>query len=120
MSDKRKASYVWGIVAEYLCVIFLVFKGYSILAMRYRNHFGEIDIIAKHGKALAFIEVKARKNKEVAIFSVNQNKQDRVLRAANIFISRHKKYSHLGLRFDLMVVTSWRNIHHIKDAWRLK
>ena len=115
----RRRSYIWGIIAEYICAAFLIFKCYSILAMRYRNNFGEIDIIAKKAKTIVFIEVKARTNQEAAIISVTRNKQERVLRAANSFIAKNAKYSYHDLRFDLMVVTLPINIYHQKNAWGL-
>ena len=113
----RKRSYIWGIIAEYLCAVLLIIKGYSIIALRYRNNFGEIDIIAKKAKIIIFIEVKARSDKESAIISVTKNKQERVLRTADSFIAKNIKYSHHDLRFDLMVVTSVINIYHYKNAW---
>jgi len=114
----RRQSYLWGMVAEYLCVGLLVLKGYSILALRYRNPFGEIDIIAARAGIVAFIEVKARADETQALLSVTPAKQQRLVQAAGAFIAARKKYAHHGLRFDVMMVTSWRKITHLKDAWR--
>jgi putative endonuclease len=114
----RRRSYLWGMVAEYLCMGVLMLKGYSVLARRYRNPFGEIDVIAVRGDIVAFIEVKARTRHDEALASVTPAKQQRLLRAASGFIAAHKKYAHHGLRFDVMMVTSPWNITHLKDAWR--
>jgi putative endonuclease len=71
----HKRSHYWGIVAEHICIIALIIKGYSVLSLRYRNVHGEIDIIAAKNKLIVFIEVKARTNKDAALLSVgNQNK----------------------------------------------
>ncbi len=117
-SSHRKRSQIWGHVAEYLCMAFLVLKGYGILARRYRNPQGEIDIIATRGKQVIFIEVKARTEQAAALFSVTPAKQRRILQAASGFIAAHTYYAHHGLRFDVMVVTSPWKIYHLKDAWR--
>jgi len=118
--NKKTASYQWGITAEYLCSAFLILKGYSILALRYRNFQGEVDIIAARGKTLAFIEVKARQSKEDALYSVTPQKQYIIRQAAAGFIATHQKYTHHDLRFDVMVVTSPFKIYHLKDAWRFE
>jgi len=114
----RRQSYLWGHIAEYLCIILLLGKGYSILARRYRNTSGEIDIIAARGSLIVFIEVKARADRAAALLSVTPVKQQRVLRAASGYIASNAKYAHHGLRFDMMVVTSLLRIYHLKDAWR--
>jgi putative endonuclease len=63
MPKKNKVkAYKLGHFAEFLAVIFLFLKGYSILQRRYRSPFGEIDLIAKRGQTMIFCEVKARKN----------------------------------------------------------
>lgn len=118
VSQHRRRSYHWGIIAELLCILFLIIKGYSILAKRYRNHCGEIDIIASRGKVVAFIEVKARAEKEVALASISITKQQRLVQTASGFIvSRQKKYVRHDLRFDVMVVTSPFRIYHLTNAW---
>lgn len=118
-SSNRRRSHLRGIVAEYLCAGFLILKGYSILKMRYRNYSGEIDIIAVKKKMIIFIEVKARQDKDAALYSVTPAKQEIVSRAASIFIASHTKYTSHSLRFDVMVVTSLAKIYHLKDAWRV-
>jgi putative endonuclease len=115
---ERKKSYHWGIIAEYLCAAYLILKGYNILRLRYRNHAGEIDIIAAKGKLIIFTEVKARKSKEDALFSVTPAKQQILINSASGFIATNQKYAHHSLRFDMMVVTSPVKIYHLKDAWR--
>lgn len=118
-SSKKEKAYLRGILAEYACAGYLLLKGYSILYMRYRNVGGEIDIIAKKGRTVIFTEVKARAAKEAALHSITPTKQQVLIRAAEGFLATHKKYFQHDLRFDVMVVTSPANIHHIKDAWRL-
>lgn len=115
---RRRRSHLWGMVAEYLCVLLLLCKGYSILFMRHRNKMGEIDIIAARGRLLAFIEVKARASETDALESVTAEKQRRIARAAQAFVATHASHMQHDLRFDVMVVTSPWKISHLKNAWR--
>lgn len=114
----RKRSHGWGIVAEYLCAGLLMLKGYGILALRHRNRYGEIDILAARGRTLICVEVKARAARGAALESVTADKRERLARAVASYVATHAKYAHHGLRFDVMVVTSPCNIHHLRDAWR--
>lgn len=119
--DGRRRSYLRGIVAEYWCAGWLLLKGYRIIKMRYRNRQGEIDIIAARGNTLVFTEVKARPNREAALYSVTPAKQRIIARAASGFMAAHEKYSHnTGLRFDVMVVTSRLQIYHLENAWSIQ
>jgi putative endonuclease len=117
--NARKHSYLWGVVAEYLCAGLLILKGYGILRLRYRNAFGEIDIIASSGNTIIFSEVKAREHQDAALYSVTQTKQRVITNAAQGFLATHPQYAHHDLRFDVMVVTSFMHIYHLKEAWRL-
>ncbi len=116
MRDRRR-SQSWGIVAEYLCIALLLVKGYTILERRHRNYGGEIDIIARRGKVLAFIEAKARAEEKAALESITADKRRRLARAAESFVARHARYAQLDLRFDVMVITSPLKIRHLQDAW---
>ncbi|MEZ5759409.1 MAG: YraN family protein [Emcibacteraceae bacterium] len=56
----KKKAYKWGQLAELFASLMLRFKGYSIVARRYKTRVGEIDIIARKGPLTIFCEVKAR------------------------------------------------------------
>ena len=56
----RRRSERAGRRAEWIGALILTLKGYRILARRFRVHSGEIDLIARRGDVIAFIEVKAR------------------------------------------------------------
>mgnify|MGYP000518667921 CR=1 FL=1 len=82
---RLRTSHNFGKIGEILAIIFLLFKGYKIIAHNHRNYFGEIDIIAKKGKNLVFLEVKSRKK----IFDVRQVvsfwQQKRIVNAGDYF-----------------------------------
>ncbi len=109
---------LWGMAAEYVCILWLLAKGYTILARRHRNYGGEIDVIASRGKVVAFIEVKARASEEAALESVTADKRRRLARAAESFVAHNARYAQHDLRFDVMVITSPWKIRHLQDAWR--
>ncbi|MEE8171337.1 MAG: YraN family protein [Alphaproteobacteria bacterium] len=117
MSGRRRA-YLRGRAAERRCSLLLRLKGWRILARRYRTPVGEIDLIAKRGNIVAAIEIKARRTLAEALEAVTPRQQRRIERAAAAFLSQHPKWSNLGFRFDVMVVTPWRPPKHVTDAWR--
>jgi putative endonuclease len=104
--------------AETLCVWRLRLTGYRIVARRAKSGLGEIDLIARRGKVLAFIEVKARADEASARFAVSQTQSRRIERAALGFIARRPAYARFDLRYDIMVVLPRRWPRHLVDAWR--
>lgn len=91
--------------AEYLAVERLGELGYEILHRNYRCKIGEIDVIAKHGNELVFIEVRSRHSAEALdpIYSINRNKQKKIIRTAQFYLSRFKSLPFC--RFDVVLVT---------------
>lgn len=112
-------------MAEHIAGIYLRCKGYRVLAMRYRNYGGEIDILARRGMTLAVVEVKARKTIEACEYSIPVWKQQKIARAVNGLLGGAGKIAglddlhNLNIRFDAIWVAPWRKPQHIQDAWRL-
>ncbi len=117
MKNKQK-SWRLGMFAETVCIWFLRFKGYRILARRYKTKVGEIDIIASKSGGIFFIEVKARPDLRTGLECISPKQKLRIQHAAQIFLSRTRKKTFNQLRFDVMVVVPWGMPHHLKDAWR--
>jgi putative endonuclease len=120
MKKDKKRAWRWGLIAETLCLWYLRFKGYRILASRYKTKSGEIDIIAIRWGGLAFIEVKARPSLHAGLECISTKQRERIQNAAQIFLSRMRKKDFNQMRFDVMVVVPWRLPYHLKDAWRLE
>lgn len=116
MTDRRKAE-KRGRRGEYLAAAVLMLKGYSILEMRYKTPMGEIDIIARRGKMIAFIEVKARPTVEDAINAVTYKARQRICAAGAAYLSR-KRLSEFDQRYDVIAICPRRWPVHIRDAWR--
>ncbi len=110
-----------GRFAETLCVWSLRLRGWKILARRLTGKrglgVGEIDIVAKRGQVIAFIEVKARARREDALDAVTGAQRLRIARAAEVFLARHPGGETCDIRFDVMTVTRGLPVH-LEDAWR--
>ncbi len=117
---KRKKRRAWrfGRVAETLCAWHLRLRGYRILARGYRVPVGEIDIVARRGRTLAIIEVKARDTFATAAEALGPRQQRRIARAAAAFLKARPGCAGLDVRFDMMVVLPWKLPVHLTDAWR--
>lgn len=117
MSRDRKAAEARGRRGEALAALRLRLAGYTILARRERGPFGEIDLVARRGRVVAFIEVKSH-----AAFGpdgpVAPRQRARIARAAQGFLARRRDLDGLDVRFDLVLVGSWRWPRHVTDAWR--
>jgi putative endonuclease len=114
----RAAAERRGVRAERRCAWLLRLKGWRILARRYRTPVGEIDLIARRGRLLALIEVKARPSEPEALGALSRTQRQRIARAAAVFLSRQPDSSTLSPRFDVMLVRPWRLPRHLADAWR--
>jgi len=121
MSDgttKRRAAVATGLAAESLAAWALRLKGYRVLARRHRNAGGEIDLIARRGKLVAFVEVKARGDLASAAESVSPRQRERIRRAAELFAAGRPDLANCDFRFDAMLVAPGRWPRHIVNAWQ--
>lgn len=113
----RKRAERRGRRSEWLAALWLMLKGYRILALRYRTPAGEIDIIARRGRLVAFVEVKARSSERAAVDAVSTMAHRRIRAAADIWLSRQRDPSALSLRFDVVAVLPGRFPRHLPDAF---
>ncbi len=111
-----------GRFAEASCVAWLRLTGWRILARRLKSKagsgLGEIDIVAKRRRVVAFIEVKARADHARAQESVTALQRQRIARAAHVFAERNALCAECDLRFDVMSVDRHLWPRRITDAWR--
>jgi putative endonuclease len=114
----RRAAYRHGHVAEAAAALLLLAKGYRLLSRRYKTPAGEIDLIAKRGHQLAFVEVKARPSESEGLESVGRFSERRIADAADLWLARHPDAAGLDIRYDMIVVTPWRLPKHVPDAFR--
>lgn len=114
----RQRAYRAGLLAETAAVWWLRFKGYRILAQRYRTPVGEIDVVVARGPVLAAVEVKHRGSAAAAAEAVTATQQQRIVRALEHFLAGHPAFANQALRFDAVLVVPWRWPCHLEDAWR--
>jgi len=117
MSGDRRSGYARGLVAEQMAAWWLRFKGYRIVARRYKTPLGEIDLIARRGSVLAFVEVKARPTLEAGLEAIAAEGYRRIEAAADLYIARHPRLADLTLRFDLVVVPRRGRPVHLPDCF---
>ncbi|MEJ0094436.1 MAG: YraN family protein [Methylocella sp.] len=116
--DRREAHWR-GLIAERLAEAVLRLKFYSILARRFRVHGGEIDIIARRGDTIAFVEVKVRPSLDEASSAITLAKRRRISRAARAWIAAHPSTAALTWRGDAVFVAPWRWPRHDIAAFEL-
>jgi putative endonuclease len=117
-TERRRKAWRWGRLAESGAALLLRLKGFRILARGYKVPVGEIDLIARRGRLVLFVEVKARASADAANEALNTRQRRRIERAARWFLAQHPEIAACDLRYDLMLVTPWRWPIHIGDAWR--
>src|SRR5258708_21445973 len=81
-NPERVAAFGLGLSAESRAAAYLVAKGYRIAARRFRSPVGEVDIVARRGRVLVFVEVKARATLDAAAESLQTRQQRRIAAAA--------------------------------------
>jgi putative endonuclease len=118
MRRSRYAAYRHGRMAEAAAAVLLLAKGFRLLARRYRTPLGEIDLIVKRGRIIAFVEVKARAFERDALESVGRAEERRMVDAADLWLAKHPDAAGLDLRYDMVVVAPWRLPKHLPDAFR--
>lgn len=116
--DKKLKAEGFGRFAETLAAWALRLKGYRIMARGFRSRVGEIDIVARRGSLLVFVEVKARQDLDDAARALGPRQTDRITRASGAFLQAHPHLSNLDQRFDVILVCPWRLPVHLVDAWR--
>ncbi|MEM5583267.1 MULTISPECIES: YraN family protein [unclassified Roseibium] len=119
-TDRRRRAHALGLSAENLAAWYLRLTGWRILKQRYKTKAGEIDLIAKRRKTVAFIEVKARKTRRAALDAVTPASRNRITRAARIFVAEHARAGFYTLRFDVIVVRPWALPERIENAFEAR
>lgn len=110
-----------GQYAETLARFYLRVKGYKIVAQNFitgrGTHAGEIDIIARQGKTIVFVEVKQRSTIENAAYAILPKQQMRIKRGAESFLQKHPHYAGYNIRFDAVLIKLPFSIRHIPNAF---
>jgi putative endonuclease len=117
LRQKRRQAERRGRLSEYLAAALLMAKGYRILAIRYRTRVGEVDLVARKGDLVAFIEVKARRLEGEALDAVGYRTQARIRAASDVWLSRRSDHAELSCRYDVVIVRPWRIPRHFVEVF---
>ncbi len=117
-SARSARAYALGLRAEAAAERMLQRRGYHILAQRYRTPYGEIDLIAKRGGVVAFIEVKARATLSQAAHAVSARQQARIVNAASHWCAQQEpSQAEQDYRFDVVLFAPGQRPQHIENAF---
>ena len=115
MRDRRLAE-ASGRRGERIAAWWLRRKGWRILDTRVRTPAGEVDLVARRGNLIAFVEVKTRKTAAELDFAIDQRRLARVAAAAEVLMPR---YAGPGddIRVDVILLAPGTPPRHIENAW---
>ena len=100
--------------AEAIAAFWLRLKGWRIVARRVRTPVGEVDLVARRGRVVAFVEVKARKTAELAAQSLDEWRLRRVVAAAEALLPRFARPDD-EIRIDAVYVVPRRLPRHFTN-----
>ncbi|MEO7278074.1 MAG: YraN family protein [Sphingomicrobium sp.] len=103
--------------AERIAAWYLRLYGWRILARRARVAGGEVDLVARRGRTLAFVEVKARASSEAAGFALDQWRLRRVAAAAELLAPRYLREGD-SIRIDALFIVPGRWPKHVANVWQ--
>jgi putative endonuclease len=114
---ERVAAFRLGLSAESRAAMFLIAKGYRIVARRWKTPLGEIDIVARRRRTLVFAEVKARGRADDAAEAVTERGRRRIIAAAELWLAHRPDDAQCDIRFDVVLVAPGRIPRHIANAF---
>lgn len=115
-----------GFHGENIAQRYLEALGFSIVSRNFRSRVGEIDLVAKDGDTIVFVEVKTRRSRRFgkAVEQVTRGKQRRIMKAAGEYLRRYGAPGSY-VRFDVLAIDilpgGEEKIEHVKGAfngWR--
>ena len=115
MRDRRAAEAA-GRRGERIAGWWLRLKGWRVLDRRVRTKAGEVDLVARRGNLVAFVEVKTRATEAELDLAIDQRRLARVAAAAEVLMPR---YAGAGddIRVDVILLAPGRPPRHIENAW---
>jgi putative endonuclease len=113
---KRQAAEARGRHGERFAATWLRLKGWKILAKRVRTAAGEVDLIAKRGNLIAFVEVKTRATDAELDLAIDERRLARVAAAAEILAPRFATQGE-DIRIDVILITPGRLPRHLANVW---
>jgi putative endonuclease len=101
---------------ESLAAWYLRLKGWRIVARRVKTSRGEVDLVARRGRLVAFVEVKWRANAKELDFAIDIYRLRRVAAAAEVLTPRYVR-SGEDVRVDVVLLAPGRFPRHLQNVW---
>ena len=112
----RQVAEARGRKAETIAAWWLRLHGWRILARRARISGGEVDLVAKRGRTVAFVEVKQRRTEDAAAMALDEYRLRRVAVAAERLAPRYAKDGE-DIRIDAIFLVPGRLPRHVVNVW---
>src|SRR5437867_11111807 len=112
---ERRAAFRLGLSAETRAAALMLAKGYRIVARRWKSPVGEVDLVVRRGRALVFVEVKARDRLDDAAEAVTVRQRRRIIAGAQAWLARHPADVTCNIRFDAVLRSEERRVGKV---WR--
>jgi putative endonuclease len=112
----RQAAEARGHWGESVAAWWLRLHGWRIVVQRAKLKVGEVDLIARRGRTVAFIEVKTRATLGELDTAIDEYRLRRVIAATNALAH---KYAPNGedIRIDVILIAPWRLPRHLVNVW---
>jgi putative endonuclease len=117
VTAKRLIAERRGRRGEMLAAWYLRLKGWRIVAQRLKTPRGEVDLVARRGRTVAFVEVKWRATSADLDVAIDERRLRRVAAAANALATRYARNGD-DLRIDVLLLAPGRWPRHIVNAWQ--
>ncbi len=114
-ANRREAAEKRGRRGENIAAWWLRLHGWQIVDTRVKTPRGEIDLVARRGKNLAFIEVKTRATSEQLDSAIDAQRLRRVMAAAQMLEGRYGKGME-SIRIDVILVAPWKIPRHLVNV----
>ena len=112
----RHAAEAAGRRGERIAGWWLRLKGWRILARRVRTPAGEVDLVARRGNIVAFVEVKARATAAELDYAIDDRRLARVAAAAEVLMPRFAGPGD-DIRVDVILLAPGARPRHLENAW---
>lgn len=113
----RRRAEAQGRRGEWIAAWWLRLHGWRVVAQRQRLAMGEVDLVARRGDILAFIEVKWRAKAADLDYAIDHWRLRRVAAAAAMLAPRLARRDE-NIRIDVMLLAPWRLPHHLTNVWQ--
>ena len=110
-------GYHAGLAAEDCVALDYARRNHQIAARRWRGRSGEIDLVAREGETVVFIEVKKSRDFATAAMRLGRRQMDRICSSASEFLAGEPKGQLTEVRFDLAMVNAMGAIRVIENAF---